>query len=86
LLGNPIKLGVGQNIQFTNYQIFLNNSFSYFRREQAISRQDRKGQTQKVSVFDVLAKKSIDLQILKCLDNKKDLDITLSKFSRLIIE
>ena len=82
LIGNPTKLGVGQNIQFTSYAVFINNSYSYVARDQAISRQDRGGQKNVVTIYDIIARDSIDEKIIKALDNKEDLDIKLSLISK----
>lgn len=75
------KLGVGQNMQYSNYQFFFNNSYSSILREQAIGRQHRQGQTEKVTAFDFIVRKSIDEIVLATLFYKKDLSITLSRLS-----
>jgi SNF2 family DNA or RNA helicase len=78
------KMGVGQNMQFSNYQIFFNNSYSYIQREQAVGRQHRQGQTEKVTVFDIVMRDSIDEVVLASLAGKKDMSITLSRLSVVI--
>lgn len=78
------KMGVGQNMQYSNYQIFFNNSYSSIQREQALGRQHRQGQTEKVTAFDLVMKKSIDEIVLATLLYKKDLAITLSRLSVVI--
>ena len=75
------KMGVGQNIQFSNYQIFFNNSYSYILRDQALGRQHRQGQTEKVTAIDLIVKKSIDEIILESLMNKMNLAIKLSELA-----
>ena len=77
----PSKMGVGQNMQFSNYQMFFNNSYSYIQREQAIGRQHRKGQLEKVTTFDFLMRDSIDEVVFKSVMNKYDLSIKLSRLS-----
>ena len=84
MAGNPSKFGVGQNIQYSNYQVFFTVSYSYIQRDQAISRQDRQGQTEKVTVIDTMVRKSIDEIIYKNLMNKQDLGIKLSELARVI--
>jgi len=78
------KMGVGQNMQYSNYQVFFNNSYSSIHREQAIGRQHRQGQTEKVTVFDLIMKDSIDEMVLSTLLEKKDLAIALSRLSVVI--
>lgn len=78
------KLGVGQNMQYSNYQVFFNNSYSPIQREQALGRQHRQGQTEKVTAFDLTIRKSIDEIILATLLKKKNLSITLSRLSVVI--
>lgn len=75
------KMGVGQNMQYSNYQIFFNNSYSSVMREQALGRQHRQGQEEKVTVFDLSMKDSIDEIIWATLMAKKDLAIKLSRLS-----
>ncbi len=78
------KLGVGQNMQYSNYQVFYNNSYSSIQREQALGRQHRQGQKEKVTAFDLVYKNSIDEIVLASLYNKKDLAVTLSRLSMVI--
>lgn len=78
------KMGVGQNMQYSNYQAFFNNSYSSIQREQALGRQHRQGQKEKVTVFDLLARNSIDEIVLATLYHKKDLAVTLSRLSVVI--
>lgn len=75
------KMGVGQNMQYSNYQAFFNNSYSSIQREQALGRQHRQGQEEKVTVFDLTMRKSIDEIVLATLFKKKELAITLSRLS-----
>ena len=78
------KMGVGQNMQYSNYQIFLNNSYSSILREQALGRQHRQGQKEKVTAFDAIVKNSIDEIVLSTLHAKKDLAMSLSRLSAVI--
>lgn len=81
-IANPTKMGVGQNIQFSNYQIFYTNSYSWITRDQAESRQHRQGQKEKVTIIDLITKDTMDEIVLDALMNKKDLALTLSQLSR----
>ena len=84
VVANPTKFGVGLNIQFSNYQIFFNNSYSYIQRDQAEGRQHRQGQKDCVTVMDLVTRGTIDELVLKALISKKDLSISLSLLARVI--
>jgi SNF2 family DNA or RNA helicase len=79
MIANPKKAGVGLNMQFSNYQYFYMNGFSYVVRDQAESRQDRKGQTESVNCIDLIAKKSADERIVKVLIEKKEMSDYLNE-------
>jgi SNF2 family DNA or RNA helicase len=83
-IANPTKMGVGQNIQFSNYQAFYSNSWSQVIRDQAESRQHRQGQKENVTIIDILARKTVDELRLKALMGKKDLAINLSQLSKVL--
>jgi len=84
VVANPAKFGVGLNIQFSNYQIFFNNSYSQIQREQAEGRQHRQGQKDCVTVIDLITKNTIDELVLRALLSKKDLSISLSALAKVI--
>jgi SNF2 family DNA or RNA helicase len=84
MAANTTKMGTGYNAQFSNYMIFFDNSFSFVVREQAIGRQDRKGQTNKVTVYDLITTDSIDEHIMRVLDDKGDLSVRLSQFAKVL--
>jgi SNF2 family DNA or RNA helicase len=84
MVANPKKLGVGQNIQFSHYQIFFSNSRSYVTRDQAIGRQHRQGQKEKVTVIDLITEDTVDELALEALKAKQDLNLTLSELSRVL--
>lgn len=84
MIANPSKMGVGHNIQFCNYQIFFSNSHSFIQRDQAESRQHRKGQEQKVTVIDLIVKNTVDELILSALNKKQNLSISLSELARVL--
>ena len=83
-VANPSKMGVGQNIQFSNYQLFYTNSYSYVLRDQAEGRQHRQGQKENVTIIDLLTKDTVDELRLEALMNKHDLSLTLSQLSRVL--
>jgi SNF2 family DNA or RNA helicase len=82
MIANQSKMGVGHNIQFSSYQIFYNNSYSFIQKDQAESRQHRKGQLEKVTVIELVARKTIDERIAQVIDDKKDLSLTLSQWAK----
>ena len=84
LVANTTKMGTGLNIQFSNYQIFYDNSFSFVVRDQAIGRQHRKGQDNKVTVYDLITSNTIDEHVIEVLDEKKDLSITLTQLAKIL--
>lgn len=84
IVANPKKMGVGQNIQFSHYQYFFSNSRSWVTRDQAVGRQHRQGQKEKVTVTDLLTEDSVDIITLKSLIAKEDLNLTLSELSRVL--
>ena len=84
LIGNQTKMGHGHNIQFSNYQVFFCNPYSFIKRDQAEGRQHRKGQELSVTVIDVAVRRTIDELVLKALDGKVDLTLTLEQWARVL--
>ena len=84
MIANPSKMGVGHNIQFSHYQIFFSNSHSFVERDQAESRQHRKGQKHSVTITDLVVENTIDELIIKALMIKQDLSISLSELARVL--
>lgn len=82
MIANPKKAGTGLNIQFSSYQIFFSNDYSYVARDQAESRQHRKGQEESVTIIDTVCAGAIDEKILGVLMNKKDLAMDLSSLAK----
>jgi SNF2 family DNA or RNA helicase len=83
-IANQKKAGTGLNIQFSNYQVFFSNDYSYVRRQQAEDRQHRQGQKDTVTIFDLACQKSIDEEILNIvLVEKKELDASLNSLARI---
>jgi SNF2 family DNA or RNA helicase len=84
LIANQKKMGAGHNIQFSNYSVFVTNSYSYIERDQAEGRQYRQGQKNNVTVIDLIVSETIDEIILKAIKNKIDLSFTLSKWANIL--
>lgn len=72
-IGQLQTAGLGINLQVARYCVFLSNSYSHGERLQCEDRLHRIGQSHNVTYIDIVARGSIDLTILKCLKEKKDL-------------
>ena len=83
-IANPTKASTGLNIQFSNYQIFFSNNYSYIQRDQAESRQHRQGQKNNVTIIDLMSKGRIDEIIFKTLMSKKDLSLNLTSLAKIL--
>lgn len=84
LIANQKKAGTGLNIQFSSYQIFFSNNYSFIVRDQAESRQHRQGQKEEVTIIDIVCEKTIDGEILKILKYKKEMSDDLVSLARAI--
>jgi len=83
-IGNQAKAGHGHNIQFSNYQVFFCNPYSYIKRDQAEGRQHRQGQELSVTIIDLVTKLTIDEVVLKALKSKVNLSLTLEQWARVL--
>lgn len=72
-IGQIQTASLGINLQSARYCIFLSNSYSYGERLQCEDRLHRIGQSRNVTYLDIICRNSIDLTILNCLKEKKDL-------------
>jgi len=84
MVANQSKGGVGLNIQFSSYQVYFNNSYSWVQREQAEARQHRQGQKDKVTVYDTVAVGTIDEIILDRLNAKESLAESLLQLAKVM--
>jgi SNF2 family DNA or RNA helicase len=84
MIANQKKMGVGLNIQFSSYSIFYAINYSYVTYEQALGRQDRMGQKDVVTAFNLCLKGSVDEAVYKAMDTKEDLGVSLSRFAKII--
>lgn len=84
MVANQTKMGHGHNIQFSNYQVFFCNPYSYIKRDQAEGRQYREGQELSVTVIDLATRLTIDLVVLKALEDKVDLSLSLEQWARVL--
>jgi len=76
------KLGVGLNMQYSNYMLFYEKDHSLIKREQQLGRQHRKGQLRKVTAIDFSCTDTTDKEITKCLQNKVALASELEAYAR----
>lgn len=76
-LAMPSKAGIGQNIQFSHYQIWFSDFYSWLQYDQALARQDRQGQEHKVSSYHLVCNNSIDEKLQEVLQHKKELSDVL---------
>jgi len=65
--------GVGLTLNTVNCVVYYSNTFSYLHRVQSEDRNHRIGQNRSVSYIDIVAKATVDEEILSCLSDKKDL-------------
>lgn len=79
LLGNKKTGGYGLNLQIANFMIFYNNDFDWGTRLQAEDRIHRIGQKNNCTYIDLVAKDTIDVQIIKNLQKKENLVDKLKK-------
>jgi SNF2 family DNA or RNA helicase len=67
------KGGYGLNLTMSNLCIFYNNWFSYGVRDQAESRIHRRGQERSCHYIDIIARDTVDEQILEAIRQKESL-------------
>ena len=73
MVAMPKKAGVGLNIQFSWYNVWYTDFYSYLEYDQGVSRQDRQGQVNKVTTYHIVADGSIDEVIVETLRRKGEL-------------
>jgi SNF2 family DNA or RNA helicase len=72
-IGQVETSGLGINLQSARYCVFLSNSYSHGSRLQCEERLHRIGQDRNVTYIDLVCRDTIDLAVLECLKEKKDL-------------
>lgn len=73
LLSHPAIGGAGLNIQRAEINIFFNNQHSSTKRIQAEARSHRIGVEHKVTIYDIIWKKSVEYAVLRALKAKKEI-------------
>lgn len=85
IIGNPGSGGIGCNLTAATYNIYFNRSFSLEHRIQSEDRSHRGGQTQKVTIIDIVAHKTIDEQIVQKLKDKKKIGESVLDLKELVL-
>ena len=73
LVANKVCAGYGLNLQFCNTIIFYSNDWDWATRIQAEDRVHRLGQKNDVKIYDIIANRSLDKRIIRCLRRKENL-------------
>ena len=76
-IANPMSAGHGLNLQFCSYIIYFEHDFSLEAYEQSVQRIERIGQKQKMTVFHLLAKNTLEPYILRKLREKININKAL---------
>ena len=74
---NKTCAGYGLNLQFCHNIIYYSNDWDYATRIQSEDRVHRLGQENKVMIYDIIARETLDERICACLDRKQGLMETL---------
>jgi len=69
-VATPQSGGMGLNLQVTELEVFMSNSYNYLERVQAEDRGHRMGTTKPVLIVDILAEGTVNEHELKALQNK----------------
>ncbi len=72
-VGNPVVGGYGLNLTGVNTVIYYLNSFDNEVRQQSEKRAHRIGQTKTVTYVDLIARKTVDVKIIRVLLDKKNI-------------
>lgn len=71
LVANKSCAQFGLNLQFCHNEVFYNNDWDWGTRAQAEDRLHRAGQTKDVHIYDIYARDTLDVTILRCLGRKE---------------
>lgn len=82
MIGHPASIGVGTNLQNSNYSIYYSVSENLQHYLQSIDRNHRSGQNKKVTVYHIVGKDTYDERLMKLLRRKEDVQsFTISRFN-----
>lgn len=73
LLANRNCAGYGLNLQYCHNIIYLSNNWNLATRLQSEDRVHRIGQESDITITDIYADNTLDVQIMKCLNRKENL-------------
>ncbi|MHA1168846.1 MAG: DEAD/DEAH box helicase [Candidatus Hodarchaeales archaeon] len=73
LIGHPASIGVGTNLQSSNYSIYYSLTENLQHHLQSLDRNHRSGQTKKVTVYYLVAKNTYDERLVVSLVRKEDI-------------
>jgi SNF2 family DNA or RNA helicase len=79
LIANENCGAFGLNLQFCQYEIYYDQTFSWEKRSQSEDRIHRAGQTHNVEYIDIFYPDTIDSRIRSCLSNKESLAESFTK-------
>ena len=68
-----VKSGIGIDLFAATVEVYYSNSYSLRERLQSEDRPHRIGQTEKVTIFDIMARDTLDERIVEHLRQKKDI-------------
>ena len=71
-VGNTQTGGIGLNLFKAQIMIYMSNSYKLIDRLQSEDRAWRAGQTNRLTIIDIVTENSIDGNVLKCLESKTD--------------
>jgi SNF2 family DNA or RNA helicase len=75
LLSSTAVGGACITVNEAKVQIFYENGFSYLQRAQALKRNHRHGQTERVAYYDIIAKGTMDTKVINMLKKKESVAI-----------
>ena len=73
-IAHPKSAGHGLNLSVANYAIYYSMDYSYEGYQQSVDRINRIGQTNKMTVYYLTVKKSIDKMVFSALKTKRKLN------------
>ena len=86
LVANPASAGHGLNLQFCSNIIYAEHDFNLEYYEQSMQRIERIGQKNKMTVYHIITKNTVENYIMRQLQNKIDVNknIDISKLKEML--
>jgi SNF2 family DNA or RNA helicase len=79
LVANPEVGGLGLNLQCASVEVFMSNWWKPDIRAQAEDRAYRPGQTRRVTIIDLVAKGTVEVKIIRDINQKQDTENQIIK-------